>query len=233
MINEICEVCGNNTFQSNVVLQAALIEDWELSGDEVNYINRQQAYNCMACNSNLRSRSLARSILSFFKHDGTFISLKEKLLPLKQATPVHILELNEAASLSSLLSQLPNYTFGKYPEVDMMAMSYASNSFDLVVHSDTLEHVPDPILALSECYRILKPAGACMYTVPTIVGRMSRSRHGLPKSYHGDYAAAKEDYIVYTEFGADFWTYPAQAGFAKVQVDILEYPAAMTMVCYK
>ena len=58
----------------------------------------------------------------------------------------------------------------------MMNMSgMASGTYDLVVHSDTLEHVPDPVRALQECRRVLRPLGACCFTVPIVVGRLTRS----------------------------------------------------------
>jgi len=41
---------------------------------------------------------------------------------------------------------------------------------DLIVHSDTLEHVDDPVAALTECRRIATPSGACCFTIPIIAG---------------------------------------------------------------
>ena len=49
---------------------------------------------------------------------------------------------------------------------DMMDLSYHDGQFDLVVHSDVLEHVPDFVLGLSECHRVLKPGGKLIFACP-------------------------------------------------------------------
>jgi len=45
-------------------------------------------------------------------------------------------------------------------------MSFASASFDCVVCSEVLEHVPDDAKAVSELRRVLKPGGVLVVTVP-------------------------------------------------------------------
>ena len=77
---------------------------------------------------------------------------------------------------SPILRAMKGHTFGAYPEVDMHALPYPDETFDIVVHSDTLEHVPEPVHALGECKRVLKPNGALCFTVPIIVARLSRSK---------------------------------------------------------
>jgi ubiquinone/menaquinone biosynthesis C-methylase UbiE len=128
---------------------------------------------------------------------------------------------------------MPGHVFGAYPHIDMQALPYSDGSFDVVVHSDTLEHVHDPILALAECHRVLCAGGTLCFTVPIIVGRLSRSRDGLPKSYHGDSSVKHDDFVVHTEFGADAWTYAVQAGFQDVRLFSLEYPAAIAVAARK
>ena len=49
---------------------------------------------------------------------------------------------------------------------DMQALPHADGAFDLVVHSDTLEHVPDPVRGLAECRRVLKPRGLLILETP-------------------------------------------------------------------
>jgi ubiquinone/menaquinone biosynthesis C-methylase UbiE len=117
-----------------------------------------------------------------------------------------------------------------YPTVDMLEMPFRDGSFDLVLHSDTLEHVPNPIRGLAECKRVLRAGGACCFTVPIVVGRLTRSRQELPPSYHGSPNARLADYIVHTEYGADAWRHAMEAGFAEVRLIQAEFPAALAIV---
>ncbi len=59
---------------------------------------------------------------------------------------------------------------------------------------------------------------------------MSRSRDGLPKSYHGNAGTTADDFAVQTEFGADAWTYVLQAGFREVSMHAFEYPAGIAFL---
>jgi SAM-dependent methyltransferase len=83
---------------------------------------------------------------------------------------VNVLEINEAGHLNPLLSQLPNHTLAESPAVDMTRLPYADDEFDAVLHSDTLEHVADPIKGLKEILRVLRPGGYVCYTIPVVVG---------------------------------------------------------------
>jgi ubiquinone/menaquinone biosynthesis C-methylase UbiE len=47
------------------------------------------------------------------------------------------------------------------------ALPFASESFDKAVCSEVLEHLPDDRAALHELYRVLKPGGAIVLTVPS------------------------------------------------------------------
>jgi len=85
----------------------------------------------------------------------------------------------------------------------MIKLDIESASYDLIIHSDTLEHVEYPVTALSECKRILAQKGRTIFTVPIVVDRLTKYRIGLPKSYHGSPSNLKDDLVVYTEFGVD------------------------------
>ncbi|WP_200938231.1 MULTISPECIES: TylF/MycF/NovP-related O-methyltransferase [unclassified Methylobacterium] len=218
-----CFACGSDRFRPvRPVLWDALIDEWQLSEHETHYVNRQQGECCADCGANLRSIALAKAIVATL---GTQETLRE-FVASRAASRIRILELNEAGGLSQYLRKMPGYTFGAYPEVDMHALPYPDESFDLVVHSDTLEHIENPAHALRECARVLKPGGAICYTVPVIVGRLSRGRAGLPKSYHGNPAETGDDFVVHTEFGADFWTLPVEAGLSRVTIHTIGFPAA-------
>ena len=44
-------------------------------------------------------------------------------------------------------------------EIDVTRITYDSNTFDVIVCSHVLEHVPDDDKAMRELYRVLKPNG--------------------------------------------------------------------------
>ncbi len=46
------------------------------------------------------------------------------------------------------------------------ALSFADQSFDIILSNDVLEHVNLPERAVAEIYRILKPGGEFFMTVP-------------------------------------------------------------------
>ena len=102
-------------------------------------------------------------------------------------------------------------------------MTYDDTSLDLVLTSETLEHVPDLMLALSEIHRVLRPGGQHIFTTPVVSdGRATRRRarivdghvdHLLPPSYHGPLGTSNADRLVFFEFGDDLVEAVEGAGF--------------------
>ena len=225
-----CTICGGTGFTSKPVLWPELIDDWQLSTLEAAYVDRQQGEICNGCGANMRSIALSSALLSAFAVGDRLLSAA---VVNRRLDSLRILEINEAGTLTPMLRKLSGYVFGAYPQLDMHALPFGAEAFDVVVHSDTLEHVPNPVHALSECRRVLKPGGALCLTVPIIVGRMSRDRHGLRPSYHGRADLAQRDMMVQTEFGADAWTYVMQAGFDNVSMHSVDYPVAIAMCARK
>jgi SAM-dependent methyltransferase len=223
-----CPCCGSNELRTQRVLWRELIAEWELSETEAAYIERQQGLCCVRCGSNLRSMTLARGIMARFDYKGLFV----RFVTSPAAAQLSVLEINEAGTLTQFLRRMPKHTIIRYPESDMMKLRFEDATFDLVVHSDTLEHVPDPVAGLAECRRVLKDGGACAYTVPIVVGRLSRSRRGLPPSYHGS-PANPGDYLVHTEYGADAWSHALTAGFGECRISTLEHPSSHALIAIR
>lgn len=222
----LCTVCGGTEFTAHTVLWPQLIDQWQLSPAEVSYVDRQQGEICASCGANLRSIALANALRAVC---GTTHMLRDFVVS-ADAAHVRILELNDAGTLNPVLSKMPEHVFGAYPQVDLHALPWPDDTFDIIVHSDTLEHVANPVHALAECRRVLKPRGALCLTVPIIVGRMSRGRTGLPKSHHGSPQESGDDYVVHTEFGADAWCFLMEAGYSELTIFPVDYPAALAMV---
>ncbi len=55
---------------------------------------------------------------------------------------------------------------------DLIGMAYElpaeDNSFDSAICTAVLEHLEEPELAIKECFRVLKPGGIAVYSVPFI-----------------------------------------------------------------
>ena len=221
----MCHVCGNADFGQIDVLWDKLIEEWQLSKYEVDYINRQQGLFCKNCSSNLRSIALAKAIVCSYGQRGTLLQFVET----SAAKRLRVLEINAAGTLAPILACLPLHKQVTYPAYDMTKLDIELASFDLIVHSDTLEHIENPRLGLSECRRVLAEEGRCIFTAPIIVDRLTRFRAMLPRSYHGLPAQVCEDHIVHTEFGADIWKYVIQAGFTACIIYCVDYPAGLAV----
>ena len=104
----------------------------------------------------------------------------------------------------------------------LCALSFADQSFDILVSLDVLEHIPDYRTAFSECARVLKPGGRMMWSVPfvssinnnIIRARMSENgvEHLLPPEYHGD-PLSKNGVLCFTHFGWEMLDQVRAAGF--------------------
>lgn len=73
------------------------------------------------------------------------------------------------------------------------------------------------------------PGGAVCFTVPIVPTRLTKSRAGLPPSYHGPPGETRADYLVHWGFGADAWAWPFRAGAAEIRVHSREHSAAHTI----
>ena len=144
---------------------------------------------------------------------------------------LRVLEVNPAGELTRFLKLARRHVLVSFPDVDLMDLPFADGAFDLVVHSDTLEHVADPLRGLEESFRVLRPGGLSCYTVPIVIGRMTTTRDAAAPSYHGGLGV--REYRVHTEYGADAWTQPLTAGFAECRVIALEYPAGLALTAVK
>ena len=227
---EICPVCGGDRFAHEPVLWPELIEQWELSPEEVAYIDLQQGFCCTACKNNLRTMTLAAAMTKAFGFDGSLKDFCRNDPGIRQLT---VIEINPAKNLSPFLQALPKHALHSFPQLDLQQMSFPDSSIDVILHSDTLEHVPNSKRALEESRRVLKPGGHLFYTIPIVIGRLTRTRQDLPASYHGRPGVERADCVVQKEYGADFWCEIFEAGFREISLTSLIFPASVAIHAIK
>lgn len=79
-------------------------------------------------------------------------------------------------------SQLPA-GYGKIDYIsDITAIPAPDESFDVVISTEVLEHVPDPVAAVREMTRLLKPGGRLLLTAP-----LGSDIHQQPYHFYGGY----------------------------------------------
>jgi SAM-dependent methyltransferase len=205
-----------------------LSSDWELTQSLQEQLNARESATCQNCYSITRTRGIGTVLLESIRE--RFGLKVETVIELarhdrQRQLPFRIAEINGLPGLHAQLAKMNCATCSEYGSAvseDLMALSYADNTFDYVLTSDTLEHVPDFDLALREIRRVLKPGGAHIFTIPIIWERTTRQRasvedgkviHQLPPSYHGSPDLDAGDMLVFNEFGGDVVERIEAAGF--------------------
>jgi SAM-dependent methyltransferase len=108
---------------------------------------------------------------------------------------------------------------------DVQHFSYADASFDVITHTEVLEHVPDDARAFAELRRILRPGGIMVFTVPFHGGEHTVERavlrgeeidYLLPPVYHTDPLRNGAGILAYRDYGNDIVDRLRDAGFVDV-----------------
>jgi len=207
-------VCGAETrfVRNSWILPADLAREWPRE-----FVDRESQL-CAECGANRRVRGIAEVLVSLYGENSRSVIELMREEPFRRLA---IAEINSIGRMHPFLADHPRLSYSEYPEEDLMNLSYPDASFDLVLTSDTLEHVPDPRLALRETRRVLRTGGRHVFTVPHDPRReRTRSREGLPAQHHGrgggPYALVtrQADMLAHTDFGADVEEIVREAGFA-------------------
>jgi len=137
---------------------------------------------CPRCNSKARHR-----------RDWLFLQEKTNLF----STPIRLLHVSPKYALSRRLTKLPAIDFVGVDlegrphaphKVDITEIPFESASFDAIICIHVLEHVEDDRKAIAELYRVLRPGGWALISVPidfsrktyedpTIVAPEDRKKH--------------------------------------------------------
>lgn len=107
-------------------------------------------------------------------------------------------------------------------------LTFNDNFFDFVITEDVFEHVRDYKKGFKEIYRVLKPNGYHIFTVPFYFDKTSTVRvdtssdrdiNMLPPEYHG---SATGKVLAYRNFGLDLFKFLKSINF-ETHVDFSDY----------
>lgn len=209
----LCSVCGHRGrfVRNSWVLPRELERRW---GPR---LAERESMFCERCGCSLRVRRLAATLVELYGERATTLV---GLVGQDAFRRLRVAEVNAVGRMHPFLAQLPSLVHVEYPEEDIQSLSWPDESFDLVLTSETLEHVPDPRRALAESHRVLRPGGRHVFTVPVDESLAeSRSRAGLPPEHHGRgggpfaLVTRRSDMLVHTDFGCDLADVVCAAGF--------------------
>ena len=236
---ETCVVCGK--FGPLIVRTRAVPEKlktlWELSARQGAALTRKEGLLCTHCQAKLRCMRISEVILELFpaKLGGPAELSIAAWVATQKAQGLTLAEFNRIDGLHEQLVSLPGLQYSEFFEgvipgqtvqgircEDLTHLTYADEQFDLVLSSETLEHVPDLAVALQEIARVLRPGGYHIFTIPRrpdVARSFTRAQHNstgaleilVPPLLH--HPGGDTGYPVFTEFGADVASLFEAAGF--------------------
>lgn len=179
--------------------------------------NLRESMVCAECGSISRKRHVAKIICG--------ISGVNSIRDLSNHLALKIYNTDIGDQFSRKLSKSESfYQSASYPDVkagtivgrnmscqDLEKLTFSDGFFDIVITQDVLEHVRHFDLAIREIYRVLKPGGFHVFTVPLDLENNTKERVLTidtkdvfiePLEYHGD-SLRKSGILVYRTFGKD------------------------------
>lgn len=191
--------------------------------------NWRERGECSGCGLNNRQRA----IFYFLKAHVEDGNQRAKIYLTEQATAVYSafserLDTCEIMGSEFLGTELAGGTIRDgIRHEDIERLSFETDSYDFVVSNDVLEHVNDPLAALREIKRVLRPGGIALLTFPFDTNREKSERRAelqggkvgfiLPPVYHGNPISDKGS-LVFTDFGWDILDVFRDAGFEDIRV---------------
>ena len=114
---------------------------------------------------------------------------------------------------------------------DLCRLSFPDEYFDLVIHADVLEHVPDFRRAFAELFRVTRRGGGMFFSVPFLHDRVEDEVrasvqpdgsivHHLPAAYHGNPVDPKGA-LAYRTYGWSLLDTLREAGFDRAEAGAL------------
>ena len=180
-------------------------------------------YACAACSADIRHRDLAAVVLDEFGR-GQFTSIAHLVRDARfQRTSIY--EPSLRGPFVKYFKGLPSYVQSYFwPDAalgetrngvqcqDLRQLTFADDSFDLIITADVFEHVFEAERAFEDIFRVLRKGGVHIFSIPfhwPVAPKSQirdleidgREKHILPAQYHVAGDGSKS--LVVTDWGAD------------------------------
>lgn len=205
--------------------------------------NFREQMTCSDCRLNARNRAMIDLLERLLvRLDSPSIYLTEQVSPLYRWLKARCPDVlgseyvgeRRSARLIAWLRQLC-LRRERLNLADVTALNLATDSRDVLICCDVLEHVPDYPAALGEFARVLRPGGWLLLTVPfmadtgqTVVRARidadGRLEHLLSPEYHAD-TTSSQGVLAYYNFGWDLLERLRAAGFERAAWCLSRAPA--------
>ena len=191
--------------------------------DGVKYPNWRERMVCLRCLLGNRQRAAYHLFVRYCQPDeNTRIYLTEQNTAYYRMLKSRFPSTTGSEYLGDVLPQGASDRKGRRNE-DLCALTFDDASFNVVLTYDVLEHVPDYNTAIVEMYRILKPGGCLMISVPfappssenIVRAKLNADgavEHILEPEYHGD-PLQSDGCLCYYHFGWELLDDLRHAGF--------------------
>ena len=115
----------------------------------------------------------------------------------------------------------------------MQELTYGNYSFDVCTCTEVFEHVPDDLTGFREIYRVLKPEGVFLFTVPLSDCKKTVERARLNggrliylerAEYHDDHIRGVGNVLCFRNYGLDIVERLSLAGFKNTEIILVKAP---------
>lgn len=210
----------------------------------------RETLQCRNCFASLRERSLALALLKYLNRRWSLDLTSIAGLAARGLHGLRILDTDNFSGISRLLRGCPGYTRCSYRtdhpwghefepayfNIDLQRISFANDSFDVILTSDVMEHVRDCDTAHAEIFRTLRPGGAYVFNVPfeetsaeniqLVDTRTDKDIFLVPPQFHGDPLTGS--ILAYRVFGRELIHNLGALGFV-VEFLRIDQPSALVI----
>jgi SAM-dependent methyltransferase len=183
------------------------------------------AIRCMHCGANPTVMSLVKVLLSCVPDLAT-----KSVYELSSRGPLFRFLKSHAGKLtfSEYFDDVaPGDEKKKVQCQDVQNLTFPDQSFDVCTSTDVFEHVPEDAKGFSEIYRVLRPGGCTVFTVPLHQNQKTIERakvhnghiaHLLSPEYHGDHIRGLNQVLCFRNYGTDIVDRLCAQGFTNAEI---------------